>query len=97
MVTKGRGQRGKLLDVYVLAKPFKPYLDLWLKQREEFAKLQAIRLFPKYKNGEWLDEHIDSSLLNSFARTFSNLFGETFLFPFLETCVYYIFIGAEFT
>ena len=30
MTTKGRGQRGKLLYVYTLAKPFKPYLDLWL-------------------------------------------------------------------
>lgn len=83
MVTKGRGQRGKLLDVYVLAKPFKPYLDLWLKQREEL-QITSDWLFPKYKNGEWLDEHIDSSLLNSFARTFSNLLGKPFYFHSLR-------------
>ena len=37
MVTKGRGSRGKLLDVYILAKPFQPYLDLWLNERKELG------------------------------------------------------------
>lgn len=45
-----------LLDVYILAKPFQPYLDLWLKQREELG-ITSDWLFPQYKDGKWLDEH----------------------------------------
>lgn len=72
MVTKGRGQRGKLLDIYILAKPFKPYLDLWLEERNRLG-ITSDWLFPKYKNGEWLDENIDSTLIDSFARTYSRI------------------------
>ena len=84
MVTKGRGQRGKLLDVYTLAKPFKPYLDLWLEQRKEFG-ITSDWLFPKYRDGEWInDEHIDTSLMDSYARTFSNILGRPFYFHALR-------------
>ena len=83
MVTKGRGQRGKLLDVYTLAKPFKPYLDLWLNQRIELG-VQSEWLFPKFKNGKWIDEHIDISLMDSYARTFSKLLGRPFYFHALR-------------
>lgn len=75
MVTKGRGSRGKLLDVYVLAKPFQPYLDLWLKDREKLG-ISSDWLFPKYQDGEWLDEHIGITTLNSWVRTFSNIMGK---------------------
>lgn len=77
MVTKGRGQRGKLLDVYTLAKPFKPYLEYWLKERERL-KITSDWLFPKYKSGEYIDEHVDISLLDSWARTFSNYLKKPF-------------------
>ena len=33
--TKGRGSHGKMLTVYTLAKPFKPYFDLWMNYRKE--------------------------------------------------------------
>lgn len=72
MVTKGRGQRGKLLDIYILAKPFKPYLDLWLEERNKLG-ITSDWLFPKYKNGEWLDENIDPTLIDSFAKTYSRI------------------------
>lgn len=72
MVTKGRGQRGKLLDVYVLAKQFKPYFDLWMAEREK-NEISSDWLFPKYKDGKWLDEHIDPTLIDSFARTYSRI------------------------
>ena len=75
MVTKGRGQRGKLLDIYILAKPFKPYLDLWLKERDKLG-ITSDWLFPKYKNGEWLDEHIEPTLIDSYAKTYSNILGK---------------------
>ena len=77
MVTKGRGQRGKLLDVYTLAKPFKPYLEYWLKERERL-EIASDWLFPKYKSGEYIDEHVDISLLDSWARTFSNYLKKPF-------------------
>lgn len=77
MQTKGRGQRGKLLDVYILAKPFKPYLDLWLEQRETL-NINSDWLFPKFKDGEWIDEHFEISMLDSWARTFSNMLGKPF-------------------
>lgn len=83
MTTKGRGQRGKLLDVYTLAKPFKPYLDLWLRQREKLG-IESDWLFPKYKDGKWFDEHIEVSLLDSFARTFSNILCKPFYFHSLR-------------
>lgn len=75
MVTKGRGQSGKLLDVYVLAKPFKPYLDLWIKERKRLG-IESDWLFPKRENGMWIDEHIEISTLNSWARTFSRMTGK---------------------
>ncbi len=55
--TKGRGSRGKLLNVYVLVKPFKPYLDLWMKYREE-NNITSEWLIPKKENGVYVDEKI---------------------------------------
>lgn len=75
MRTKGKGQRGKMLDVYILAKPFKPYLDLWLGKRKELG-ITSDWLFPKYKDGNWLDEHIEISTMDSWARTFNTMLGK---------------------
>ena len=75
MVTKGRGKRGKLLDVYVLAKQFKPYLDYWIKERNELG-IQGDWLFPKHREGQWIDEHIETSTVDSWMRTFSNMLGK---------------------
>lgn len=83
MQTKGRGQRGKLLDVYTLARPFKPYLDLWLSEREKLG-ITSDWLFPKNKDGEWIDEHIEISMMDSMARTFSNMLGKPFYFHSLR-------------
>lgn len=77
MTTKGRGQRGKMLDVYVLAKQFQPYLDLWINERNEIG-IKSDWLFPKNINGKWIDEHIDISLVDSWARTISNMMGKPF-------------------
>ena len=71
--TKGRGD-GKMIPCYTLAKKFKPYLDNWLKAREE-----------KDIDSEWLftdpakpTEPITISLLNSWANTFSRMSGRDF-------------------
>lgn len=73
--TKGRGSRGKLLEVYVLAKPFKPYLDLWLEERDRLG-ITSDWLFPKYKDGKWLDEPMSTSTIDSYARTYTNILGK---------------------
>ena len=83
MVTKGRGQRGKLLDVYTLAKPFQPYLNYWMEERERLG-ITSDWLFPKFKDGKWIDEHIEVPLMNSMARTFTNLLGRPFYFHSLR-------------
>jgi integrase len=77
MITKGRGQRGKLLYVYTLAKPFKPYLDLWLNERKELG-IKSDWLFPLYKDGEWVDEQAATTLFDSWSRTCSRYLDKAF-------------------
>lgn len=79
MMTKGRGSRGKLLDVYTLAKPFQPYLDLWLEERKKL-NIKSDWLFPKHKDGKWIDEQVDTVLFDSWANTFSRILGKPFYF-----------------
>ena len=43
--TKGRGARGKEIQLYVLKKPFDPYLKLWLEYRQE-NNIDSEWLFP---------------------------------------------------
>lgn len=81
--TKGRGSRGKMLTVYTLAKPFKPYFDLWMNYRKEHG-IESEWLFPKKVNGEYIDEPMDSSTLDSWADTFSKHLGEDFYFHSLR-------------
>lgn len=44
--TKGRGSRGKMLDLYVMKKGFDPYLKLWLEERERLG-IKSEWLFPR--------------------------------------------------
>lgn len=69
--TKGRG-KGKFLHRYVLLKPFKPYLDLWLNQRKELG-IESEWLFVKdMENGEYTQLPITT--IDSWAKTFSRHF-----------------------
>lgn len=77
IMTKGRGSRGKMLDVYTLAKSFQPYLDLWLEERKKL-KIKSDWLFPKFKDGKWIDEQIDVILLDSWGNTFSKMLNKPF-------------------
>ena len=71
MVTKGRGIQGKLLDVYTLAKPFKPYYDLWMEERKRL-KIRSEWLFPKsVGGGKWMDKPMSTDTLDSWAKNFS--------------------------
>ena len=73
VVTKGRGSRGKLLDLYTLAKPFKPYLDLWIAKRKEL-NIDSEWLFPKInKDRTYIDEKIEVSTIDSWGESFNNI------------------------
>lgn len=79
--TKGRGKRGKLLYCYTLAKPFQPYFDMWLEERERQG-IESEWLFPYYKDGVWLNEPMSTTTLDSYAKTFTKLAGKPW-FPHL--------------
>lgn len=69
--TKGRGG-GKMLECYTLAKPFQPYFDMWMEDREKRG-IQSNWLFPHPNNPK---EHIGVSMVNSWANSFSRILGK---------------------
>ena len=76
MKTKGRSSRGKMLDKFFLVSQCNPYLDLWLKQREELGINSEYLFVNRDKNGDW--SQIKADTLNSWAITFSNILGVDF-------------------
>lgn len=77
MVTKGRGKRGKLLDVYTLAKQFQPYLDYWMEERKKLG-IESEWLFPRKIDGEFVDEQIQTTTIDSWSDGFSEILGKPF-------------------
>lgn len=75
MVTKGRGKRGKLLDVYILAKQFQPYFDYWMEERKKLG-IESDWLFPKKVDGKYVDEHISITTIDSWSDGFSKFLGK---------------------
>ena len=71
--TKGFGL-GKYIYCYTLAKKFKPYLDAWLKEREEKG-IDSVWLFPAPDD---TSKKMSETTLNSWANTFSRMTGEDF-------------------
>ncbi len=69
--TKGRGVNGKMLTCYVLSKPFQPYLDRWLAERQNLG-IESEWLFPDKDDPA---QPLPISTLNSWAETFSNILG----------------------
>lgn len=67
--TKGRGVNGKQLCCYVLAKRFKPYLDLWMKFRQD-NNIESQWLFP---NDENRAEKISTSSVDSWSVSLSRV------------------------
>ena len=70
--TKGRSG-GKFINKFVLKNEFKPYLDLWLNQREKLGINSEWLFVSKNKNGEW--EQLKAETLNSWALTLSKIAG----------------------
>lgn len=75
--TKGRGSRGKMLTLYVLVKSFKPYFDLWMNYRKENG-IESEWLFPKKVGGQYIDEPMEPTTLDSWSDTFTNIIGVDF-------------------
>lgn len=78
--TKGRN-KGKLLYKWTLANEFKPYLDLWLKEREKLG-IDNEYLFVTKQKGQWVQMPV--STLNSWAKIFSVMLNEDFYFHSLR-------------
>lgn len=81
MKTKGRGSKGKLIFRYVLVSKFKPYFDLWMKQREELG-ITCDELFVTKHNNEWIPMQITN--LDSYTRQFSKILNVDFYFHSLR-------------
>ena len=65
-----------MIDVFILAKPFKPYLDLWLEQRKILG-IESEWLFPDYEYGEWhCSIPIPLTTMESWAAIFNNMLEE---------------------
>ena len=72
--TKGRGVNGKQLECFCLAKKFRPYLNNWLKYRDEH-NIKSEWLFPDKDDPT---KQMSISTLNSWAKTFSRILGVDF-------------------
>jgi len=53
MRTKGAGSAGKILRKYVEVSGFKPYLELWLKDREKLG-INCPYLFTVFRGGKFV-------------------------------------------
>lgn len=67
--TKGRG-KGKFINCYTIVSKFKPYLDLWLKEREEKG-IESEWLFPDISD---MSKQISPSRISSWMETLSDMF-----------------------
>lgn len=70
--TKGRGKQGKQLNVYVLAKLFKPYFDLWMQERERLG-IQSEWLLVNHNKTTGQCEPVTISTLDSWASTINSM------------------------
>lgn len=67
--TKGRGANGRSQQVYTLVRPFRPYLNLWMKERERLG-IDSQWLFPDDTNP---NKTMPVSTVNSWMNTLSRM------------------------
>lgn len=72
--TKGRGSQGKMIYLYVLRNKFKPYLDLWMKQREELG-IESEWLFPDADDNS---QPIKTETMDSWNDAYTKFLGKDF-------------------
>ena len=82
MKTKGRG-KGKFIYRYVLVNKFKPYLDMWLKERERL-KIDSEWLFVTKKNKTGEIQQLKPETMNSWAVSFTKILNKDFYFHSLR-------------
>lgn len=70
--SKGQGKQGKIIKKYVIKELFKPFLDLWLKEREE-KKITIDALFVSKQGGEYVPATVSTA--NTFASNISKIAG----------------------
>jgi integrase len=83
--TKGRGKAGKLLNKFVIAKPFQPYLSAWIEERKQLgvpSEIDDLFVAKDESGEEWIPMKI--STLDSWAEYFSELFKTDFYFHCLR-------------
>ena len=73
--SKGRGKEGKRIKKYVIKEAFKPYLDLWLKEREE-KHIDNEYLFVSQRGDGYVSATISTA--NSLAAKISTVAGVEF-------------------
>lgn len=78
--TKGRGSKGKLLNLYVLKKPFDPYLKLWMDYRKENG-IESEWLFPNKNDST---KHISTEMLDGWTDGFSKFLGKPYYYHSLR-------------
>lgn len=72
---KGRGKEGKRIKKYVIKEAFKPYFDLWMKERERL-EINSEYLFVSKKSGEYVPATISTA--NTLAAKISEVGGVDF-------------------
>lgn len=76
--TKGRGSFGKPLIVYTLKSTFQPYLDMWLKYREEHDITSEWLIPKKLGKDKYIDEQLPISTIDSWSEYFSEHLNKPF-------------------
>lgn len=79
--TKGRGSRGKLLYKYTFVKQFKPYYDLWMKERKLLG-IESEYLFVTKRGSEWSQANVSNA--DNWATIISKYLGCNFYFHSLR-------------
>ena len=74
VTTKGRGSKGKQIYLYVLKDKFEPYLNLWMKEREE-NNINSDWLFPSIKDPS---QQLNVASMDGWAVEFTKFLGKDF-------------------
>lgn len=81
IVTKGNGSRGKMLHKYTFVNQFKPYFDLWMKEREKLG-VDSEWLFVVKRDDVWEQASVHNA--NSWAAIVNQISEQPFYFHALR-------------
>lgn len=72
--TKGRGSKGKQINLYVLKNKFEPYLKLWMEERERKG-IESIWLFPSSRDPS---KQLSTETMDDWVEEFTEFLGKDF-------------------